>query len=205
MAASFEGPFDGTQSPSQPCICHHWYMASLCTTLPLLPQVPERSTASMGSSRYSVFKRADLASSAARRIWCVSPLNSKLLPSQFPANQLTPLHAATLLRPERDAIVLPGARDARDFWAFVKALLGLEDEQASRTFCLLVSTLGTHLVAIAVSSLTRLPETFRAGNLDRGTQHLPAHGYGCTCGGPAQGGHRTGGQGAGLRHRSVYT
>jgi len=60
---------------------------------------------------------------------CVSPLNSKLLPNQFPANQLTPLHAATLLRPERDAIVLPAHREVMDFWAFVKALLGLQEEQ----------------------------------------------------------------------------
>jgi hypothetical protein len=59
----------------------------------------------------------------------VSPLNSKLLPNQFPANQLTPLHAATLLRPERDAIVLPAHREVMDFWAFVKALLGLQEEQ----------------------------------------------------------------------------
>jgi hypothetical protein len=44
-------------------------------------------------------------------------------------NQLTPLHAAALLRPGVDAIVLPSRPDVREFYGFVKATTGLQEGQ----------------------------------------------------------------------------
>lgn len=49
-------------------------------------------------------------------------------------NQLTPLHAAALLRPGVDAIVLPSRPDVREFYGFVKATTGLQEGQVGRCY-----------------------------------------------------------------------
>jgi isoaspartyl dipeptidase IadA len=103
-------------------------------------KVPVRVRQPAISQKYSVFKRADIVNKANyRRIWCLSPLNSKFI-SSFNVNQLTPLHAVTLLRPGLDVIVLPNRPDVREFFRFVKATTGLDDSQvvwtSGRTNCL---------------------------------------------------------------------
>lgn len=65
---------------------------------------------------------------------CLSPLNSKFI-SSFNVNQLTPLHAVTLLRPGLDVVVLPNRPDVREFFRFVKATTGLDDNQVSWSVC----------------------------------------------------------------------
>lgn len=81
--------------------------------------------------RYSLFKRADIVRKTdLRRIWCLSPLNSRFA-SQAAA--LTPLHAVALLRPGLDVVVLPAQRGVRQFYNFVAATTGLVDGQVRLT------------------------------------------------------------------------
>ena len=71
-------------------------------------------------------------------------------------NQLTPLHAAVLLRPGVDAIVLPSRPDVREFYGFVKATTGLQEGQVgvetAMFDCLSVSLFGL-IVAASVRVL----------------------------------------------------
>jgi hypothetical protein len=95
-------------------------------------QVLPRARQPAISPKLSVFRRVDIMRRVcARRLWCLSPLNSRFA-SSFPASQLTPLHAAPLLRPHVDAVVLPGWPAVREFWSFVRALTGLQEEQVHK-------------------------------------------------------------------------
>jgi hypothetical protein len=79
-----------------------------------------------------LFKRADIVRKANwRRIWCLSPITGSKFVSTFNPNQLTPLHAAALLRPGVDVILLPHRADVREFFGFVKATTGLQEGQVS--------------------------------------------------------------------------
>lgn len=109
--------------------CPHRPMVCCMDSIVPPSQVPTRTRPSAITQKYSLFKRADIVRKAVlRRIWCLSPLNSKFV-NTFNVNQLTPLHAAALLRPGVDAIVLPSRPDVREFFGFVKATTGLQDGQ----------------------------------------------------------------------------
>lgn len=52
--------------------------------------------------------------------------------------QLTPLHAAPLLRPGVDLVLLPDRPAVREYWGFIAQLMGLSEDQVCVWGCVWV-------------------------------------------------------------------